>query len=98
MHQGPQLWQPGEQTGRFCAAHKLGGMVNEVSKVCEHEGCTKIPSFGNPGEKGVRFCAAHKLRGMVDVRASKRPAADAEEEGATTERPASGSKRAKHSD
>ena len=59
---------PGERAGRFCAAHKLGGMVNVGSKACEHDGCTKLPSFNNPGEKGGRFCAAHKLGGMVNVR------------------------------
>ena len=70
----PNFNGPGEKGGRFCAAHKLGGMVNVMGKVCEHDGCSKEPSFNNPGERAGRFCAAHKLGGMVNV-VTKRAAA-----------------------
>uniref|UniRef100_A0A7S4DCB4 EsV-1-7 n=1 Tax=Heterosigma akashiwo TaxID=2829 RepID=A0A7S4DCB4_HETAK len=73
----------GEQGGKFCAQHKLQGMVDVKHKTCEHAGCSKDPSFSFAGEQGGRFCAQHKVLGLVDMknkgrrcehaRCSKRP-------------------------
>jgi Rieske Fe-S protein len=67
----PSFNNPGERAGRFCASHKLGGMVDVLSKVCEHDGCTKQPKFNTPGKKGGLYCAAHKSEGMVNVKKRK---------------------------
>ena len=61
----------GEKGGLRCFAHKLDGMVNVVSKTCDHvddgTACAKQPKFNFPGEKrGVR-CGEHKVDGMIDV-------------------------------
>eukprot|EP00903_Cladosiphon_okamuranus_P018833 g17322.t1 len=53
---------------RFCAKHRLSGMVNVRNRRCEGENCTKEPYFGEKGGK-ARFCATHKPdTSMVDVR------------------------------
>ena len=74
----PYFNEPGQKAGRYCAAHKLRGMVNVRSKLCEHEGCTKGASFNDPSEKTLRFCAAHKLEGMINL-GKKRTATDGQE-------------------
>ncbi|CAM9317711.1 unnamed protein product [Pylaiella littoralis] len=53
---------------RFCAQHRLVGMVNVRNRRCEGTDCTKEPYFGEKGGK-ARFCATHKPdKAMVDVR------------------------------
>jgi hypothetical protein len=42
-----------EKARRFCAAHKLDGMVNVKDKACEHDSCTKHPNFNNPEKRLV---------------------------------------------
>ena len=80
----PAFNSPGERAARFCAAHKLEGMVNVKSKICEHVGCIKQPTFqpNIPGKKAGRFCHAHRMEGMVMVVGKKRSAA--EEEGTSS--------------
>lgn len=53
------------QPARYCAEHKLNGMINRNS--CEHEGCGKYAGYNNPGISSGRFCSAHKLDGMISV-------------------------------
>ena len=57
----------GAKKGRYCADHKLPGMVDVKNPHCEHEGCEKWPGFNVRGAKKGRYCADHKLPGMVDV-------------------------------
>jgi hypothetical protein len=53
----------------YCAAHKTDEMVNVVSKLCEHEGCTSVnPVFNIKGSKTGKFCSIHKSDNMVDVK------------------------------
>ena len=54
------------QRAVFCAQHKLGGMVNVVSRKCAAPGCTKGPSFGPPDKRPV-FCSRHRLPGHINV-------------------------------
>ena len=50
-----------------CTGHKEPGMVNVLSKRCDHPGgCATIPTFGHPGGSAAR-CSAHKEPGMIDV-------------------------------
>ena len=57
--------------GRFCASHKMDGMIDVKSKRCEHDGCNVMnPSFDLQGGKG-RFCASHKMDGMIDVKSKR---------------------------
>ena len=58
----------GSRVARFCATHKLDGMVNVKSKRCETAGCGKQPAFNIEGTLVARFCTTHKLPGMVDVK------------------------------
>jgi hypothetical protein len=91
----PHFNDPGERAGRFCAAHKLDGMVDVKNKVCEHDGCSKAPNFNNPGERARRFCAAHKLAGMVNLGAKR---AAAVRDGTDALMLLAGNKRPKHND
>ena len=50
----------GERTGRFCAQHKLDGMVNVTDKKCEQSGCDTRSYF------------QHMLEEMADVHTAKR--------------------------
>ena len=45
----PNFHTAGNARGLFCSTHKEPGMVNVVSKPCQHPGCTKQPSFNMPG-------------------------------------------------
>ena len=45
----PNFHHAGNARGLFCSTHKEPGMVNVVSKPCQHPGCTKQPSFNMPG-------------------------------------------------
>lgn len=59
---------PDEKKVRFCAKHKLAGMVDCRSKRCEHQNCPVIASFNVVGEKKRRFCKLHAQPGMeVDI-------------------------------
>jgi hypothetical protein len=49
----PSFNNPGERTGRFCAAHKLGGMVNMV---------TKRAAAVRDGTEGLMLLAGNKRR------------------------------------
>jgi len=49
---------------RFCRAHMLEGMTENVNKVCEQPGCRKKSTCGFQEERS-RFCSLHKLEGMV---------------------------------
>jgi len=54
--------------GIRCVKHKEIGMINVISKTCEHEGCKTQPIYNNEGELKARFCNEHKEIGMVDVK------------------------------
>jgi hypothetical protein len=55
---------------KFCATHKLEGMVNVINKLCAHvddngEGCLHRPSFNISGGKPL-YCSLHKSDDMVN--------------------------------
>ena len=69
---------------RFCAKHKLEGMVDMKStsdnvkpkrkynrRECGFEGCSKYASFNFDGRNAV-LCSQHKVDGMVRCRAEKK--------------------------
>ena len=45
----PSFNMPGKVGGKFCAVHRLAGMVNVVNKMCEVPNCFKRPSLNYPG-------------------------------------------------
>jgi len=46
---------------RFCALHKLEGMVEKSTKMCEQTGCLRWPTFNSEGElQKCRFCVQQK--------------------------------------
>ena len=62
----------GATTRRFCATHKLAGMVNVKNKRCENPGCNSLsPVFNVEGATTGRFCTTHKLAGMVNVKSKR---------------------------
>jgi len=53
---------------RFCAKHRLPGMVKAPDKKsCQHEGCDKHAAYNFDGLTARRFCAEHKHEGMVNL-------------------------------
>ncbi len=48
-------------------------MVNVVSKMCNHPGCYKQPSFNFPDTKPAIKCVGHKEEGMVNVSWRNKP-------------------------
>lgn len=55
---------------RFCARHKLPGMMDVRNRRCEHAGCTRQPSYGQEGQRR-QFCFTHKREGDVDVKSTR---------------------------
>uniref|UniRef100_A0A6C0D458 Uncharacterized protein n=1 Tax=viral metagenome TaxID=1070528 RepID=A0A6C0D458_9ZZZZ len=60
----------GTTPAKFCAAHKLDGMVNVINKLCAHvdengQGCIQRPSFNIIGGKPM-YCSLHKSEEMVN--------------------------------
>lgn len=43
----PYFNYPGEKTGLYCNRHKKDGMMNVLSKLCEHEGCKFRATFSH---------------------------------------------------
>ena len=72
---------PNQKPGKFCAKHKLEGMVDVKHKnstpkkkrknkqpPCKFQGCLiKRSIFNYPDQKSGKYCSNHKLSGMVDV-------------------------------
>ena len=42
-------------------------MVNVCRKVCLHDACSKLPSFGVESSKTAVYCEQHAEEGMVNV-------------------------------
>jgi hypothetical protein len=57
---------PDDRKPRYCAKHKLDGMVDVISRRCKYEGCPTYPVYGFPNDKKPACCVKHKLDGMVD--------------------------------
>lgn len=55
---------------RFCARHKLPGMMDVRNRRCEEPGCTRQPSYGMEGQRR-QFCFTHKRAGDVDVKSTR---------------------------
>lgn len=55
---------PGETLGKYCATHKLDGMVNLRMRMCQFAGCKKCASFGTTTP---RFCKTHAHEGMRNL-------------------------------
>ena len=51
----------------YCRAHMLPGMIDKISRRCQHEGCNTIAHFGFPGTRRSH-CSQHKLEGMIGSR------------------------------
>ncbi len=52
---------------KYCAKHKVPGMVDVKNKTCEEDNCDIIPAFNFPSQtKGIR-CSDHRLEGMINV-------------------------------
>lgn len=56
-----------DKLAKFCAEHKLDGMVNVIDHLCETIGCEKRAGFNYLGETKKRFCNEHRLENMVNV-------------------------------
>ena len=56
-----------DKLAKFCAEHKLDGMVNVIDRLCETIGCEKRAGFNYLGETKKRFCNEHRLKNMVNV-------------------------------
>jgi len=54
-----------ESRPRFCATHRLPGMVFVAIPRCRQEGCKEIPIYG---KKRRAFCETHKLSGMKFIK------------------------------
>ena len=55
----------GSKIRMFCVKHREPDMVIVGHRICEHEQCSKTPTFGF--EKPPGFCKAHKEPGMIDL-------------------------------
>ncbi|CAM9649027.1 unnamed protein product, partial [Ectocarpus sp. 4 AP-2014] len=55
---------------RFCARHKLPGMMDVRNRRCEEPNCTRQPSYGKEGQRR-QFCFTHKREGDVDVKSTR---------------------------
>ena len=58
------------QQPRFCARHKLPGMMDVRNRRCEEPDCTRQPSYGKEGQRR-QFCFTHKRPGDVDVKSTR---------------------------
>ena len=63
----PSFNLPNEKQGVCCGKHKDDGMINIITKTCQHENCKKQPIFNVIGEKLGMFCKNHRTKGMSDV-------------------------------
>ncbi len=52
---------------KYCAKHKVPGMIDIKNKTCKKAGCGKIPCFNFRGLKKRIYCADHKDDDMVNV-------------------------------
>jgi hypothetical protein len=52
---------------KYCADHKKDGMINVISKKCQHNNCDKRPSFNIEGQKIPIYCIEHKLNNMINI-------------------------------
>jgi hypothetical protein len=52
---------------RFCAEHKIEGMIDGKHVRCEYIGCNKSPTYSEPGNPRAKMCSTHKTETMVDV-------------------------------
>lgn len=57
----------GTKKREFCRRHAGHGMVDVVSKMCEHTGCMKQATFGVWG-RTRKFCAGHATEGTVRLK------------------------------
>ena len=53
---------------RYCALHKLPGMIDLKNPRCEFDGCNAKSCYNFSGEKKGRLCSLHRLDGMVNVK------------------------------
>ena len=53
---------PGE-SNKYCRKHMQSGMIQLSSKLCQHNGCGKVASYGLGGKRS--FCTSHKQPDMV---------------------------------
>ena len=56
-----------DKLAKFCAEHKLDGMVNVIDRLCETIGCEKRAGFNYLSETKRRFCNEHRLENMINV-------------------------------
>ena len=63
----PNFNHPIETKGKYCADHRLEGMIDVMHRKCFNFDCDKQPAYNYPNESKGLYCAKHKLDGMVNV-------------------------------
>lgn len=60
---------PDLDKGRYCAAHKLEGMISfySISRKCAEPSCEKLSSCGYGHDKVRLYCGKHKKAGMIHL-------------------------------
>jgi len=62
----------GKRKPKYCAKHKLKGMVDVKSSRCIHPTCKKQSVYNIPNEK-ARYCSEHKTNDMINVKRVSNP-------------------------
>lgn len=65
-NQRPTFGLPRTKTYRWCGKHAPSDAINLMTKLCQYEGCGKVPSYGQKGER-PKWCLTHKNSDDVDV-------------------------------
>jgi hypothetical protein len=56
---------PNETKGRFCASHKLDGMIYVRKNICKYSGCEKTASFGITIPEYCKQHAEDRMRNLI---------------------------------
>lgn len=62
----------GKRKPKYCAKHKLKGMINVKSSHCIHPNCKRQSIYNIEGEK-ARYCGEHKTNDMINVKRVSKP-------------------------
>jgi hypothetical protein len=60
-----------EEKSKFCASHKLEGMINIKTNKCKELNCKTIPVFNYQNEITAIYCNKHKKEEMINIKAKK---------------------------
>lgn len=53
--------------GIFCSKHKEPGMINVRQRLCRHDDCCLLPTYGYPNTKTGLYCRIHRPSGTVNI-------------------------------